>query len=201
MAGDKLVAESNARLMIHDAIGVAVGNSKDMLDLAKLLDAFSDDIAQIYADRAGGTTAQWRDRMRAETWYSAQEAKAAGLVDEVIGRASKATRTPTARWDLSLFQYRQPLEPAAKAEPVAPTEPADEAGFSMPPLDLGRIRDAVESIDDLPIAPGLIAAAVSLAVNDVPAPDPAPPPAPASPELEVSVNLPDLRRVLRRATK
>jgi len=207
MAGDEVVAERNATLMIHDGIGIAVGNAKDMLELAGLLDKFSDNIAAIYADRAGGTPEDWRKLMRAETWYSAQEAKDAGLVDEVIGGKS-TKKMPTNTWDLSLFQHagRQDaaLFPAAKApdpppEPATQPDPPDEAGFLMPALDLGAIRDSIESLDDIPLQPDLIKAAVFLAATDVPAPDPAPTPTP-DPEPDLSINLPALRRLLREVT-
>ena len=38
----------------------------------------SDNIASIYAAKAGGTTEDWRSAMLAESWYSAEEAIAAG---------------------------------------------------------------------------------------------------------------------------
>ncbi len=201
MAGDTIVAERNATMMIHDGIGVAVGNAQDMRELAKVLEMASNNIASIYAERAGGSTEEWRGRMRAETWYSAQEAKDAGLVDEI--RGGKAKAAPSNKWDLSLFQYAsRPDAPAPTnhAPPAPKTDPPAEAGFLMPALDLAGIRDSVASLEDIPFDPDLIKAAVALAVYDAPAPDQAPPPAP-DPEPELSINLPDIRRVMREVTK
>ncbi|MEU0411718.1 head maturation protease, ClpP-related [Streptomyces griseorubiginosus] len=84
MAGDTVRIAPQAMVMIHDASGVVVGNAEDMLDMADLLDKTSNNIAAVYAQRAGGTVEDWRAAMKAETWYSDQEAVDAGLVDEIL---------------------------------------------------------------------------------------------------------------------
>jgi len=83
MAGDEIVMGIGAQLMIHDAWGRALGPADEMRQAAAMLDSTSDAIAATYAARAGGTTAEWRAVMVAETWYTAEEAVAAGLADRV----------------------------------------------------------------------------------------------------------------------
>jgi len=85
MAGEEIVVEKPAKMMIHDANGLVLGDADDMRQMADLLDELSDTIAGIYADRAGKTVAHWRTAMRAQTWYGAAEAVAAGLADRVAG--------------------------------------------------------------------------------------------------------------------
>lgn len=80
-AGDRVVIRPNAEMMIHDPWGYCSGNQAEFLDYAAWLDRAADNIADLYAEHAGGTAAQWREAMRAETWYSADEAVAAGLAD------------------------------------------------------------------------------------------------------------------------
>lgn len=82
MAGDHITMAASSMLMIHDASGMAVGDAATMRDAADLLDKLSDSYADAYAKRAGGTREQWRDTMRIETWYEAEEAVLAGLADE-----------------------------------------------------------------------------------------------------------------------
>ena len=82
-AGDERVVEPGAMLMIHDPLTAQVGNEADFLKTAQTLGKHGDNLAQQYADRAGGTAAGWRDVMRQETWYTADEAVAAGLADRV----------------------------------------------------------------------------------------------------------------------
>lgn len=84
-AGSKRVMARNARMMIHDAHGLCIGNADDARDMAKMLDDMSDNIASIYAERAGQDVRHWRKAMRAETWYSAEDAVEAGLADGVAG--------------------------------------------------------------------------------------------------------------------
>jgi ATP-dependent protease ClpP protease subunit len=110
MAGDTISIQRNATMMIHDAAGLAIGNAADMRELADLLDGASNNIADIYAQRAGGTAAEWRARMQATTWYNnGAEAVAAGLADTVLG--ADAEPAPDNTWDLSVFNKRTP-EPA-----------------------------------------------------------------------------------------
>lgn len=86
-ACDEVVMMPNSRLMIHDALGLCVGQAADMREYADFLDDTSTNIAEIYAARAGGEVAQWREAMTAKglmgQWYSAQEAVDAGLADRV----------------------------------------------------------------------------------------------------------------------
>lgn len=87
MAGDEVIIEKPARMMIHDASGLVLGNKHDMVSVAAELDAIDHTIADIYADRSGRPAADWLDAMDAGsgtgTWYSSGEAVAAGLADRV----------------------------------------------------------------------------------------------------------------------
>lgn len=84
MAGDKIVMAPQSQMMIHDAMGSTWGgNPADHRAMADLLDRQSDNIAAAYRQKAGGMTKSWRTRMQAETWYTADEAVAAGLADSV----------------------------------------------------------------------------------------------------------------------
>lgn len=84
MAGETVTATRNATIMIHDAIAGCYGNRADMLETANLLDKVSNNIADIYAYNAGGTELEWRELMKAETWFTAAEARAVNLVDVVL---------------------------------------------------------------------------------------------------------------------
>jgi ATP-dependent protease ClpP protease subunit len=85
-AGSRRVMSPVSALMIHDAWGdPGPGNAADMEAMRDALSKNSDIIARAYADRAGGTVGQWRAAMQKTTWYDADEAKAAGLIDDVAG--------------------------------------------------------------------------------------------------------------------
>lgn len=87
MSGDTVQMAPNSMLMIHDAMTICIGNAEEMLETAALLDKHSDNIADVYQRKAGGTVADWRAKMRETTWYTAQEAVDAGLADSILGEA------------------------------------------------------------------------------------------------------------------
>ena len=95
---DETTMSANSTMMIHDGSGIAVGNAQDMHEMADLLDKLSDNIASIYAAKAGGTPDSWRETMRAETWYTADEAVEAGLADRVVAgeKVEAAEAAPSA---------------------------------------------------------------------------------------------------------
>jgi ATP-dependent protease ClpP protease subunit len=124
MAADSVVIEANATMMIHEGSALCVGNAQDMRDAADLLDLLSDSIASMYAARAGGTTAEWREKMRAETWFNADQALTAGLVDSIgaAGRADNAL-------DISIFDLlTKPVAASMAASNEAPQ--TDGEGFA-----------------------------------------------------------------------
>lgn len=83
MAGDELVMMPGSQMMIHDASALEDGQAADHAKLATFLDRQSVNVAELYARRAGGEVAEWRDLMLAETWMFAREAVALGLADRV----------------------------------------------------------------------------------------------------------------------
>jgi ATP-dependent protease ClpP protease subunit len=96
MAADEVVAYRPSEMMIHDAAAYvdvwAVANPADLSrlvteldELRVSLDQTSDEIAAIYARKAGGTTDAWRAAMTATTWYTPDAALTAGLVDRING--------------------------------------------------------------------------------------------------------------------
>lgn len=119
MAGDTVIMAKYSTLMIHEASGVAIGaNAEEMRTMADLLDKTSANIAQVYADRTGTDPDEWRDRMKAETWFSAEEAVEFGLADQVD--ENKSGRVGNG-WDLSIFAY--PSRTAAPDPHQIPREP------------------------------------------------------------------------------
>lgn len=120
-AADELVMAPNTELMIHDAWGICVGNAADMRDIAGRLDQLSDNLASVYARKAGGAVEEWREAMRAEQWFTADEAVSAGLADRVEGdEAVDDDAAAKNRFDLSLFAY------AGRGAAPAPTIPGHD---------------------------------------------------------------------------
>lgn len=114
-AADSIVMNQSSQIMIHDAIGVCVGNRDEMNSVAELLDKISANIAEIYAEKTGKSVKYWRDLMLAETWYSAEEAVNAGLADSVADKGAPKDHVVKA-WDLSAYRFQgRASAPAPKA--------------------------------------------------------------------------------------
>lgn len=106
MAADEIQIGPGAEVMIHDAWAYTMGNADELTDEAAHLDRISNSIASLYASRAGGTTEEWREAMKAESWYSAKEAVAAGLADSVTGDTeNKEKDTVDAFTEVSRFLH------------------------------------------------------------------------------------------------
>lgn len=119
VAVDDLVMGRNTELMIHDAWGIVMGPEFDVRNAADRLGKVSNNIASMYADKAGGTPESWRESMLAETWYSAAEAVAAGLADRIEGDDESADDADAFAnaFDLSVFRN------AGRANASAPPLP------------------------------------------------------------------------------
>ena len=85
VACDRVVMQPSATLMIHDAWTWDAGGTIPELDSTReQLDQLSNQIADMYVSKAGGTREQWRELMGVETFYTGQAAVEAGLADEVV---------------------------------------------------------------------------------------------------------------------
>lgn len=127
MAGDLIVMSRSAKLMIHDAQGLTIGNAADHKRTMDLLDRYSNTLADLYAARAGGTRKQWRDRMIEETWYDADEAVAAGLADEVADDTADREREES-RVAAGLSPQHRQLAAAFRAQVAGGRRPALATG-------------------------------------------------------------------------
>ena len=141
MAGDKVSMAPHSKMMIHEAMALAIGNSSDMLKMAERLDATSQNIADIYAEKAGGDASDWRASMKAETWYTDQEAVSAGLADE-ISRSDSENNTLQV-FDLSIFRN---VPGSAPAEPQVAITPPAPAPVDGPSLARRELEAAIASV-------------------------------------------------------
>jgi ATP-dependent protease ClpP protease subunit len=163
MAGDEIVMNPGSMMMIHDASGFCYGPATDMREMAALLDKVSDTIAGIYAHRTSTPATDWRARMLVTTWYTGEEAVAAGLADRVVGMdeleedsddAAQDAVTALAKasaWMRSLYgrdmgALPTPTVPRPRGEALTVEEPAP-AGDPEP---AAAEDDAAPAEDELP---------------------------------------------------
>lgn len=146
-AAERVVMNRHAMLMIHDPWGITIGDAGMHRQQAELLDKIGDDIASIYAGRAGGSVREWRERMLVESWFDDHEAVEAGLADEVAGEAAVDNR-----FDLSA--YRNTPARLRGQRPAAATTPTlreiEEALRDVGLTQIERKRIAAALRGDIP---------------------------------------------------
>lgn len=109
IAAKEVVASPCSFMMIHKAWTYMAGNSDDLLKVAEMLEKVDDSLADQYENRSSVDETDWMALMTAETWLSADEALALGLVDRLVGAPDPdeddpEPNMPTARaWDLAAF--------------------------------------------------------------------------------------------------
>lgn len=83
MAGNPIRMAENALLMIHNPSMFVGGDEEEMRRAAEMLGKCKDSIIQAYAKKTGLSNTELSAMMDSETWFSADEAKAKGFIDEV----------------------------------------------------------------------------------------------------------------------
>ena len=117
MAGDTCTMQLGSQMMIHRALAMAAGFSDDMRKMADTLDQVSDSAADLYVARTGLSKDKVLDMMKAETWMSADQAKANGFATAVSKDQAKVSNS----FDLSMFR-NVPAELKNEAEPEVVVE-------------------------------------------------------------------------------
>lgn len=99
MAGKEIQAYSNTMMMIHDPWTYMAGNQYELREMADLLEKISGQMLDVYAGRSRVGKREMKEIMKAETWYTAKEAKEKGFIDTILetGKAAKA------QFDLTMY--------------------------------------------------------------------------------------------------
>ena len=130
MAGAPVSMAENALLMVHNPSGLCAGNSGDMRELADMLDKVRGSLTSAYERKTGKTTEVIGAMMDAETWMTAQEALAAGFIDEITGELKMAASVgklsmtgKLADREKLVDTYKKSIYTKNMTEPEMPMEP------------------------------------------------------------------------------
>ena len=145
---DGLVMREGAELMIHRASLGTAGDSSSLRSMADRLEKMDAQIAQVYASKAGGSPGDWLELMEKETWFTAEEAVAAGLADRVEGRATNEVSVARIA---AKYNYRGRREPPAlnleKEHDMSLRALADELGWNEADLKSAFTRIKNETVE------------------------------------------------------
>lgn len=141
MAGDTVRMASNALLMVHAPWTVAVGNAVELREAADHLDAWSRAMTISYARKTGDAdaAAAWLADGK-DHFFTAEEAKAAGLIDAVSDAMPIAAHA-LAREAVAARFRRQSAPPAAAAA-NPPKDPMDKTTTQAAAPDHAAIQAA-----------------------------------------------------------
>lgn len=84
MGADEIEISPTAQIMIHNAWSEAVGDSKDMLHEAEILEGINQSIMKAYMMKSDLTEAELHDLMDSETWMGADRAIELGFADRIM---------------------------------------------------------------------------------------------------------------------
>jgi ATP-dependent protease ClpP protease subunit len=175
MSGDEIRMANNAFLMIHEARGGVMGEAGDLRDYADILDKLNDAIASTYQGRAGRTRKYWREAMAEESWFTAEEAKAEGLID-IIEEPNKSAKN---RFDFAPMNH---VPDAARKQWGAPIEnKPDAAPATAANVETQPVPQQLQAASDVP-APAPLSKEQTMAQDNAPA---TPAPIPAAPVDEI----------------
>lgn len=171
-ASDELVVAENAEIMAHLPWVLSIGDANDMRKTADRLDQIGNNIASIFAEKAGGTVEEWLQVLTDETWWSAQEAVDAGVADRVLKapkRKAAAKSGAKNSFDLSVFNHAGRDHAPAPRNPQAhnetPRKPEAEKG-KEPTVALSE-----SALQKLGLGADADDSAISEAINGLPSPD------------------------------
>ena len=165
MAGKKTRMAENAMLMVHAPwLGYTSGNASELRDQADMLDTFAAAMATSYSRKSGMSNDDVLALLTdgADHWYTAEEALAAGFIDEITAPVEV---TASARFETERFKRipaaaaafvahkeqsmpqtnpaaAQPATPAVAAQPVAaaPAAPAAPTAYVRSATETAEIR-------------------------------------------------------------
>ena len=103
MAGEKVAMAENAMMMIHNPFTIVYGDAEDMRSEAVVLDKIKDQVIATYRKRSDLSAEEISDLMDKETWFTSEEAKASGFVDEVLSSEAGGSE-PENSFDLSIYR-------------------------------------------------------------------------------------------------
>ena len=81
--GAKVTMPKGSMMMIHKVSSIAMGNTDDLRKVADDMEKLEENIIAIYAEKTGRDADEIREKVNAETYFTAEEAVEFGLADEI----------------------------------------------------------------------------------------------------------------------
>jgi ATP-dependent Clp protease, protease subunit len=117
-AADEIIMAPGAHILIHSPMAMMVeGNQEEFRAVIDRLEVMERQYCRVYSQKTGQDEARIREWMKAETWFTAEQAIQAGFADRIDDDISIAAVFPD---DLTRFGYRHiPVAVRAMHDPAA----------------------------------------------------------------------------------
>ena len=121
LAASAVHIQDGGMFMVHNSWSWTWGNKHELRTTADLLDKIDGTIANDYTRKTGADNATVVGWMDAETWFTAQEALDAKLVDHIITQPNQAEGAGSNRWNLAAYTNapKPPKPPEPSAQDIA----------------------------------------------------------------------------------
>ena len=160
MAGDTIEMPKNTFMMVHNPMGVSMGNADDMRETAELLDRLGASMVQTYAARTGQPENAIAEMLAVDTWMTADEALAAGFAT-VVTEDIEAT----ASFDMTKADLPAHIKAVyASAKPEKTPEEIEAERLAQ--VEVDRLAAEAALAANAPVATAIHAAAVTAGLKD-----------------------------------
>lgn len=143
VSGRRVAMAENALLMIHSPWVGTEGNADELRKHASMLDKFSDQLRDIYVRKTGASKATVERWMAGETWFTADEALTAGLVDEIAQPLAIAASIRRKLHTMGFFSPPTFNEDATMSETPNSNNAQDPQGQRKPDLHVVEVTESV----------------------------------------------------------
>ena len=131
LAADEVLISAGGMVMIHQAQGMAFGNSNDFRETADLLDKLDAVLVSGYVKETGQSENQITDWMAAETWFNADEAVKHGFADRVASSDKAASnQVCNPAWNLAAYEHAPEIVAIPKEDSGVSPAPTFEPDLS-----------------------------------------------------------------------
>jgi len=135
LSGEELTMGEGSYLMIHDPMGLCVGTAEDMRKVAEVLEKIAGQIANIYTNNSNLDKDEVLQKMKDETWFTADEAVEAGFADNIVNHG----KPKAIAFDIDKYGYAHvPEEIQKRAEQFR----AQQAAFEEAKIETDTVETA-----------------------------------------------------------
>lgn len=148
LAGDKVHMADNAIYMIHNPWTLAFGESADFRKTADTLDKLKSSMVRIYSEKTGMSEDEVIRLMDEETWYTADEARESGFVDDIQEGLKVAACFDSTKFKAFKNTPQSLIKsPDPEPKPEGKTEEEPEPDFTSQQVTLQKAQMILKILD------------------------------------------------------